>query len=95
VPVAYDTETHGVQAELAHSGGMLGVALVLSVNGQADSAALELEVSAQPAAGSTPGANAMAACLPLIAAIEDKQSVVLSLPLGPDSSLRLRVRHGP
>jgi hypothetical protein len=92
--VAYDTETRGVQAQLARSRGVLGVALVLGVTGPADGAALELEVSSQAAAGRTPGTNAMAACLPLIAAIEDRQSQVLCLPFGPDSSLRLQVRHG-
>jgi hypothetical protein len=92
--VAYDIEARGVQAQLATSRGMLGVALVLSVKGQADGVALELEISAQPPDSPTPGANAMAACLPLIAALAEKRSTVLSLPLGPDSSLRLKVRHG-
>jgi hypothetical protein len=92
--VAYDIESRGVQAQLANSRGMLGVALVLSVKGQADGVALELEISSQPPDSPTPGANAMAACLPLIAAIEEKRTAVLSLPLGPGSSLRLKVRHG-
>jgi hypothetical protein len=94
--VAYDTETRGgVQAQLAQSRGMLGVALVLSVTGQADGVTLELQISSQPPDSPTPGSNAMAACLPLIAAMAEKRTEVLSLPLGPDSSLRLKVRHGP
>jgi hypothetical protein len=92
--VAYDTETRGVQAQIAHSRGVLGVALVLGVKRQAAGAALELEVSSQPAAGPTPGANAMAACLPLIAAIEAKENEVSNVPFGPGSSLRLSIRHG-
>jgi hypothetical protein len=92
--VAYDTETRGVQGELAHSRGVLGVALVLSVNAPAGSAALELAVSSQVPARPPPGANAMAACLPLIAAIADRQNELLSLPFGPHSTLRLSVRHG-
>jgi hypothetical protein len=92
--VAYDTETRGVQAQIAHSRGVLGVALVLGVNRRAAGAALELAVASQPSASPTPGSNAMAACLPLITALADRHNAVLSVPFGPSSSLRLQVRHG-
>jgi hypothetical protein len=103
--VAYDSETRGPLVDVTPSLGMLGVALVLSAppdvrDGDTAVTSLQLFVRAAAAAASdgsagqsgTPGAaNAMAACLPLIAALERRVATVLSLPLGPDSSLEVRV----
>jgi hypothetical protein len=104
--VAYDSETRGPLVDVTPSLGMLGVALVLSAppdvrDGDTAAASLQLVVHAQApaaavdAAGQSgiPGsANAMAACLPLIAALERRVATILSLPLGPESSLEVRVR---
>jgi len=107
--VAYDIEASGPLAQVAHSRGMLGAALVLSVASGSGGAGLRLAVTAKERAdgawlaaadgvtesGAAAGsANAMAACLPLIAALERKVDDVLSLPLGPQSALEVRVRHG-
>ena len=102
--VAYDSETRGPLVDVTPSLGMLGVALVLSAPDARDedpkAASLQLVVRAgAPAAADTSGgqsgapgsANAMSACLPLIAALERRVATVLSLPLGPDSSLEVRV----
>jgi hypothetical protein len=91
--VAYDIEARGVQAEITRSRGMLGVALVLSTNLGPAEAGLQLTVSSGAAAGAAAaaGGNAMADCLPLIAALEAEADALLSLPLGPDSTLQVRV----
>jgi hypothetical protein len=103
--VAYDSETRGPLVDVTPSLGMLGVALVLSAppdvrNADPAMATLQLAVVAQaPAAavaaagqlGPPGSANAMSACLPLIAALQRRVATVLSLPLGPDSSLEVRV----
>ena len=93
--VAYDIEARGPLARIAHSQGILGVALVLSVAQAGASMRMQLAVTeTAPAQASQSGsANAMAASLPLIAALERKAEEVLSLPLGPDSSLEVRLRH--
>ena len=93
--VAYDIEARGPLARIAHSQGILGVALVLSV-AQADaSMRMQLAVTetASAQAAHSGAANAMAASLPLIAALQRKATEDLSLPLGPESSLEVRVRH--
>jgi hypothetical protein len=101
--VAYDSETRGPLVHVTPSLGMLGVALVLTalpkVRDEVTAPSLQLVVRAEaPAAAEdtgqsgTPGsANAMAACLPLIAALQRRVASVLSLPLGPDSALEVRV----
>jgi hypothetical protein len=103
--VAYDSDTRGPLVQVTPSLGMLGVALVLSappdVRGPDTAAAsLQLVVRAGAPAASddpagqsgTPGSgNAMAACLPLIAALQRRVATLLSLPLGPDSSLEVRI----
>jgi hypothetical protein len=105
--VAYDSETRGPLVHVTPSLGMLGVAFVLSElapgvrDEDAAVASLQLVIRAEAPAASVdpasqsgmPGsANAMAACLLLIAALERRVATVLSLPLGPDSSLEVRVR---
>ena len=91
--VAYDSETHGAQAQIAHSRGLLGMALVLTGAGGTTGLALttveERSVPEEPAAG-----NGMADCLPLLAALERGASERLCLPLGPDSMLQVQVRNG-
>jgi hypothetical protein len=90
--VAYDIEVHGPQAEIASSRGMLGVGLVLSASRAEDEAGLQLTVT--PGAAVQPaGDNAMAACLPLIAALQAQGDAALSLPLGPDSVLQIRIQR--
>jgi hypothetical protein len=89
--VAYDIEAHGVQARIAKSQGMLGVALVLTRDGSGCS--LELAAAAEPSADPTVAgsANAMAASLPLMAALERGCADLLRLPLGPESTLRVQI----
>src|ERR1700733_4009389 len=98
--VAYDSHTRGPLVDVTPSLGMLGVALVLSAPSHVTAApSLQLVVRADAAAadgsagqsGAPGSANAMAACLPLVAALERRVATVLSLPLGPDSSLEVRV----
>jgi hypothetical protein len=93
--VAYDIEARGPLARIAHSRGILGVALVLSA--APAGAAVELQLvateSASPQGADAAPANAMAAALPLVAALERRVTEVLSLPLGPGSALQVRVRH--
>jgi hypothetical protein len=91
--VAYDIDARGPLAQVAHSQGMLGVALVLGACHEPNPSRLQLTVIAEAHAGGAPAANAIAACLPLIAALEGRLDQVLSLPLGPESSLEVRVRH--
>ncbi len=92
--VAYDINARGPLARVAHSCGMLGVAMVLSAIPGSSGASLQLHVSAEAPAQGEPGANAMAACLPLIAALQctSGEGELLSLRLGPDSALEVRVR---
>jgi hypothetical protein len=94
--VAYDTEVRGdPQAEIAHSHGMLGMALVLSTSPRPGEAALQLTVlPGATAAAADSTANAMAAGLPLIATLESGVSGMLTLALGPDSSLQVRIQRG-
>ena len=91
--VAYDIDARGPLTQLTHSRGLLGVALVLAASHEGNSSRLQLTLTADAPVGGTPAANAMAACLPLIAALESRVAAVLSLPLGPDSALEVRVRH--
>jgi Beta-ketoacyl synthase, N-terminal domain len=103
--VAYDIDTRGPLVQVTPSLGMLGVALVLSappaVSGDTEAVRLQLLVRSDVRAAvdapadrsGTPGsANAMAACLPLIAALQHRLTTSLSLPLGPDSALEVQVR---
>ena len=100
--VAYDIDARGPQTQITNSHGLLGVALVLSAApgaGGTDATLLELAVTAGTPAGvaaqTTAGsANAMAACLPLMAALERRAGDVVRLPLGPDSLLGVRVGRG-
>ncbi|HEY4338426.1 MAG TPA: beta-ketoacyl synthase chain length factor [Steroidobacteraceae bacterium] len=91
--VAYDIDARGPLAQVTQSRGMLGLALVLGTNHEHHASRLQLLVTADAPARSAPAANAMAACLPLIAALEGRTEALLSLPLGPDSSLQVRVQH--
>jgi hypothetical protein len=91
--VAYDIGVNGPQAEIASSRGMLGVALVLSTHRGPTEAGLQLTITAGASAGAV-GGNAMADCLPLIAALAAEAATVLSLPLGPDSALQVRIQRG-
>jgi hypothetical protein len=79
-------------AQVARSHGMLGVALVLSATG---ATRLRLTVTDEVPAdeADVESANGMAACLPLIAALEGSGGEVPHLPLGPESSLQIGVRH--
>jgi hypothetical protein len=92
--VAYDIEARGPQAEIAGSRGMLGVALVLSTHRGPTAAGLHLSIAAGVPAATAAGGNAMAACLPLMAALEGGAGDLVSLPLGPDSTLQVRVQRG-
>jgi hypothetical protein len=92
--VAYDIDAQGPQARIAASQGILGVALVLTRGSGArrlELAAIDERSGAAIIAGS---ANAMAASLPLIAALEHHSPVLLRLPLGPESTLRVQVNPG-
>jgi hypothetical protein len=104
--VAYDSETRGPLVHVTPSLGMLGVALVLSTRPPDISdedfagARLQLAVRAEAHAasdrpagqsGTRGSGNAMAACLPLIAALQRQETTLLSLPLGPTSALDVRV----
>jgi hypothetical protein len=91
--VAYDIDARGPLAQVTRSRGMLGVALVLGRSHEPNLSRLQLTLTADAHGGGAPAANAMAACLPLIAALESRVAAVLSLPLGPDSALEVRVRH--
>lgn len=89
--VAYDIEAHSpYQTQLAHSRGLLGVGLVLSVHRSPQQTALQLAVTADTPSAA-PGENAMSACLPLIAALQRTGAETLRLPLGPTSSLEVRL----
>ena len=92
--VAYDIEARGPLARIAHSRGILGVALVLRAAPATAAIGLQLSIIdvASPEAAAAGSANAMAAAVPLLAALECRETQVLSLPLGPDSSLQVRVR---
>jgi hypothetical protein len=94
--VAYDIEARGPLAQVAHSQGILGVALVLSVAPAGAPARLQLAVTddASPEDSHPGSANAMAASLPLLAALEDRAAAILRLPLGPDSRLQVRLSYG-
>jgi Beta-ketoacyl synthase, N-terminal domain len=90
--VAYDIEARAPhQTELAHSRGLLGVGLVLSTSRGPTQTGLQLSISSQ-ATAAVPGENAMSACLPLVAALEG-QGEVLTLALGPTSTLEVRLRR--
>lgn len=86
--VAYDIAAPGLLAQVAPSRGMLGVALVLCVGTD-----LQLTMTEGTATGAAAAAgNAMAGCLPLIAALEGGTEDELRLPLGPGSMLDVFVR---
>jgi Beta-ketoacyl synthase, N-terminal domain len=90
--VAYDIDARGPLAQVVHSHGMLGVAVVLSAAG---TTCLTLAVTDE-APGDEAAAdsdNAMAVCLPLIAAFEGAGDALVRLPLGPESTLAVGVRH--
>ncbi|HEY6458337.1 MAG TPA: beta-ketoacyl synthase chain length factor [Steroidobacteraceae bacterium] len=91
--VAYDIDARGPLAQVTRSRGMLGVAMVLAANTEPNPSRLQMTVTADAPVGAAPAANAIAACLPLIAALEARLEQVLSLPLGPQSSLQVQVRH--
>ena len=91
--VAYDIDARGPLAQVAGSRGMLGAALVLTPRRGPEDSGLQLTVSSG-GSDSPCGANAMAACLPLIAALQSEVAAVLSLPLGPESQLQIRVQRG-
>jgi hypothetical protein len=92
--VAYDIGAQGEQAQIAYSEGILGVALVLTQG--AAGTTLNLDVEAEPPAQTdfAVAGNAMADALPLLAALETRARASFSLPLGPQSRLRVQVRHG-
>ncbi len=90
--VAYDIDIRGPQAQIASSRGMLGAALVLGVSPAEGDAGLALTVSAGAVARSA-GDNAMAACLPLIAALQAPGASEVNLALGPDSVLQVKVQR--
>jgi hypothetical protein len=92
--VAYDIEARGHLAKVTHSRGILGVALVLSVAHATAAMGLQLAVTdrAAPRDADAGTANAMAAAVPLMAALARQEPQLFSLPLGPDSSLEVRVR---
>lgn len=92
--VAYDSETHGAQEQIAHSHGMLGIALVLTGAGAATGLTLTTVDEQSAPVKAAASANAMADCLPLLAALERGIGQRLNLPLGPDSMLQVQVRHG-
>lgn len=89
--VAYDIDARGPLLEIAHSRGVLGVAVVLSA-GAGAAGNLQLTVGTNPVALPPRGANAMAACLPFIAALQAGDDSQLSLPLGPATSLDVRLK---
>ncbi len=99
--VAYDIDARGALKQVATSHGMLGVALVLTAGTTLRlavvanaAAAAGTAADARSRAGDTPGAaSAIADCLPLVAALEHRADRVLSLPLGPVTTLEVRVRH--
>jgi uncharacterized membrane protein len=91
--VAYDIEARGPLAQVAHSRGMLGVAMVLGAAQVPNLTRLQLTISAQVPALADPAGNAIAACVPLIAALEGRGQAQVSLPLGPDSTLQVQVQH--
>ena len=91
--VAYDIDARGPLAQITHSRGMLGMALVLGAGQERNPSRLQLTLTAAAPTHAAAAANAMAACLPLIAALESRVEALLSLPLGPDSALEVRVRH--
>ncbi len=94
--VAYDIDTRGVQDQIAHSRGMLGMALVLGMAPRVVDVMLDLAVTAHegspPCGAAGEPANAMAACLPLMAAL-DGGATEVRLALGPTSWLDVRVRR--
>jgi hypothetical protein len=92
--VAYDSETHGVQEQIAHSRGMLGMALVLSGAGGVRGLALTSVAERSAPVYPTGCTNAMADCLSLLVALEGGASQRLYLPLGPDSMLQVQVSPG-
>jgi Beta-ketoacyl synthase, N-terminal domain len=89
--VAYDIDTHGPQARITHSEGFLGVALVLTPGSGARRLELAVIEARSEAAIVAAPANAMAASLPLIAALEHGSAAPLHLPLGPESTLRVQI----
>lgn len=96
--VAYDIDTRGVQSQIARSRGILGMALVLSAVPVSDNPVLEIALNADAALPhaetAVEPANAMAAGLPLMAALQRNAIGRVSLPLGPTSLLDVRVRRG-
>ncbi len=92
--VAYDIEARGPHARIAPSRGILGVALVLSAAPATAATGLQLTVTeiGSPQPPDAGAGNGMAASLPLVAALLAKAAGVLNLPLGPHSSLEVRVR---
>jgi hypothetical protein len=67
------------------------VGLVLSAARGPTQTGLQLSLSSQ-ATAAAPGDNAMSACLPLVAALQG-QLETLNLPLGPTSTLEVRLRR--
>lgn len=94
--VAYDIDARGTQAQITASRGILGAALVLSAAPQGARTVLDLEVREQaraPLSGeAAEPANAMAACLPLMAALQRPAPGLVSLALGPTSRLDVSLR---
>jgi hypothetical protein len=91
--VAYDIDAHGPQTQITHSQGILGVALVLTRDGSGTSLELAAVAERSAVTAFAASANAMADSLPLVAALERGGGEVLRLPLGPESSLQVQVRH--
>ena len=91
--VAYDIDAHGPLARVAHSQGILGVALVLSVAQAGASMRMQLRLP-RPRRQASHSARPMPWRLVAVdrgAGAQGRE--VLSLPLGPESSLEVRLRH--
>jgi hypothetical protein len=89
--VAYDIDARGSQTQIAYSEGILGVALVLVREGLGTRLALTLLPEPPVDAGFPSGCNAIADSLPLIRALESGSAAELRMPVGPSSTLQVRV----
>ncbi len=102
--VAYDIQARGPLASMAPSEGLLAAALVLAPEpSRASKAKLDWQLHPDPSpADATPSAahaslaagNAMAGCIPLLAALARDQASALPFSAGPGLSLDLRIEPG-
>jgi hypothetical protein len=101
--VAYDVQARGPLASMAPSDGVVGAALVLGPDTSRSGMTLHWRIADHPRApaaqsaarhGALVAGNAMAACLPLFAALAGEARSTLRYAVGPHALLELQLETG-